>query len=136
MKKKSILRNIILLCFILVIIFVISYLNYYNNSHIRSEYRTNVFLLLIVPMMLKILLGISINGDQIYIEYNKEGKWNINLSKILILGVPSMIIAFIPILVLYDVVSIHLSENVVSIIWIFQILFGHIIATSFSKIKV
>ena len=108
MKRKPIFRNIILLCLILVIIFSISYLNYYNNIHIRSEYRTNVFLLLILPMILKILLGISINGDQIYSEYNKEGKWNINLSKILILGVPSMIIAFIPILVLYDVISIHL----------------------------
>ena len=85
-------------------------------------------------------IGAVLGLDSLIKERNKAGKWTINISKIIIIGIPSLIFALPLNLLLIDGISV---PNVImkilandNLMVICNVILGYIITTSFYKVEV
>jgi len=107
--------------------------NYFNDNFILP-----LFWALTTSIVLYIGFGFLMGLDYLLKERAKEGKWRINVSKLIIIGVPSLVFGFM----FYIIFLFHIptsifprvlfSENPTYMI-LFKILLGYTIATSFYK---
>ena len=99
--------------------------------------------LIIWSMILFVVLGLLLGLEKFLYEMKKEGKWKINLPKLILLGVPSLYFSLgifvlcIPITPIrqtlsYPIFYLLKYDNIISI---FQVILGYIIITSFIKVK-
>lgn len=90
-----------------------------------------------------ILFGLLLGLEKLLLEIRKDGKWRINLPRLILLGVPSLYfslgililsfpITFIRRTLSYPILYFLKYDDILSI---FQVTLGYIIITSFIKVK-
>jgi hypothetical protein len=132
MKNTKASHFIALLIILLAIFLNYLVIDYSTNIDIAitiTEYR----ILLIVILLSKMLLGISFGLDSFLLEIRKKGKIKMDISKLVIIGIPSLIISLIPSIVGLGILPYYFGSDISSIIPFFQILLGYIIISSFYK---
>lgn len=144
MKFKSWLRYLAHFIFILGLIFLASFVEYKLKYLMSTTYKYDPFLPAIITLIF-IILGASLGLEHLVRETKKEGRWIINLPKLILLGVPSLylglsLIAFysgVPFLgTLYYPVAFLSSltfGNVLQFSPVIQVLLGYFVITSFYK---
>ncbi|GMQ61253.1 hypothetical protein [Vallitalea maricola] len=120
-----------------IIILVIAFFNYkvinHTNNYIKKTYNYNI-LLVIFPIICLILFGISIGLISFFKEINTCGKWKKDTNKLIIIGLPSLIISLLPLLVYIGIIPYYFAvNNMLFISKLFQILLGYTIISSFHK---
>ena len=82
----------------LIILFftVILKLYCYNFISYYVTRNANTIVTAMVPILVTMLVGISIGISSFIKEKNEKGKWKINFCRLVIVGIPSFLIAFIP----------------------------------------
>ncbi|RII36139.1 hypothetical protein D2A34_01835 [Clostridium chromiireducens] len=125
--------SIVLLCYI---IFSSKILIYEKEQFQRTF---NNVPLIIWSIVIFIVLGLLLGLEKFLSEKKKDGRWKVNLSRLVLLGIPSLyfslgiMILSIPItFVRYPILYLLKYEDILSI---FQVILGYIIITSFIKEK-
>lgn len=94
-------------------------------------------------MIIFIVFGLLLGLEMFLLEMIKDGKWMINLPRLILLGAPSLYfssvililscpIALIRRTISYPILYFLKYEDILSI---FQVILGYIIITSFIKVK-
>lgn len=110
----------------------------YLNEQAQKFY--NILPLTIWRIVIFIVLGLLLGLEKFLLEIRKEGKWEINLPKVIFLGIPTLYFS-LSIFVYYcpiDFIRQPLSsfmETRMHFIPIFQMILGYILITSFNKVK-
>ena len=142
MKKnnwlKYFLYGLFLICYITLSDKIIVFLNnqYYHLT-------ISPFLLLLVKTIIFIIVGLLLGLESLLLETRKEGKWRVNLPKVIFLGIPSLYfcigtfiyyycpIVFVQVTLCYPI-RYFFDGN---FLMVFQIILGYTICTSLIKIK-
>jgi len=115
--------------------------------HILNEQRRNTFELvpgLIWSTVIFVVLGVLLGMEKFILERRKEGYWEVNLPKVILLGIPSLYLAFgvflnyLPLEFATQTLTYPLRfvlESNSSFWSIFQMIFGYIVVTSFYKVE-
>lgn len=91
-----------------------------------------------------VILGVLLGLDKVLVERKKVGKWKVNLTKVLFLGIPSLyfsisiFISLCPIDFIRQILSYPISgllKSDMNFIKAFQVVLGFTISTSFIKVK-
>lgn len=88
-------------------------------------------------IFISIIFGILLGLGYIINEYKKQGRWNINIVKLLIIGIPSLFCTFYE--PIYYLINIHppLALRIIVLSESFEIftgiLFGYVLITSIYK---
>lgn len=100
--------------------------------------------LIILSMIIFIMFGLLLGVEKFLLEMRKDGKWKINLPKLILLGIPSLYFSLgLLIIVSFPITFIQrtLSYPILyflkydAILSIFQVILGYIIITSFIKVR-
>lgn len=134
--------------YLIYILLLISFI-YLGNFVVESMIRyMDPFALLVKKDMMfslfSIPLGIVLGSEHILNEKAKEGKWILNIKRLLIMGIPILILAYGITLYYTEVNFIQVANNVlfrpflkseflVAYMAMFKLIFGYIIITSFYK---
>jgi hypothetical protein len=95
-------------------------------------------------MIIFIVLGLLLGLETFLLETRKEGTWRVNLPKIILLGVPTLyfslgiFIMYLPLSFIQQTLSYPLQfflEGSTHFLSIFQVIFGYIVITSFTKVE-
>lgn len=78
------------------------------------------------------IAGTVFGFEKLFCEIKKEGRWKINVPRLLILGMPSLLIGTGLFLFLPDYIS-FIWLNTILYSWFMQMLFGYVVVTSFYK---
>ena len=135
---KYFLYAVVLICYITLSDKMIVFLtNQYYHFTIGPS------LLLLVKTIIFIIVGLLLGLESLILETRKEGKWKVNLPKVIFLGLPSLYfsigtliyfycpIAFVQVTLCYPIR--HFFDG--NFLTVFQIILGYTICTSLSKIK-
>lgn len=82
-------KNIWLKYFLYAVI-LICYIAFSNKILIILSMTYNPFLILVGSTLIFIVVGLLLGLERLIVETRKEGKWGINLPKIIFLGIPSL----------------------------------------------
>lgn len=133
--------------FIIISIIIMTYWRHHFfvsiSRNARETFNYNPYLQNIISLFFYGSIGLLLGLEHLIKELKKEGKWVINISKIVLLGVPALYFS-LSIFVFYNnlplnnlwsqPISILLRNNGNSnFIVIFQVILGHTIITSFNK---
>lgn len=130
--RGNLLYALILFVMLFIVIAIDFYIKEYTQSYFIIWPRI-LFVSLILP-----IVGLLFGLPSLTQHFKSEGKWKVNLGKILIICLPAFICAnyafifFGRLNILYPIDKYLISE---STIYIFQILLGHSFITSFYKEK-
>jgi uncharacterized membrane protein YhaH (DUF805 family) len=110
---------------------------------IKQSQRTfNMLPYMIWSSVAFVILGLLLGLEKILLERKKEGKWKVNLPKVLFLGIPSlyfsisMFISLCPIDFIRQILSYPISvllKSDMNFVKAFQVVLGFTISTSFVK---
>ena len=103
--------------------YILTYLKELMNKTFQPE--PSFTLTIAVYVMLGILLGL----EHLFMERKKEGKWRINLPKLLLLGIPSLTCVF-PVIFYPLIHTLVSNEALLSLV---QVIFGYALSSSFYK---
>ncbi|GKU32344.1 hypothetical protein CFB3_44520 [Clostridium folliculivorans] len=98
--------------------------------------------LILWSMFIFILLGLLLGLEKLILESKKDGRWKINLPKLIFLGIPSLYFS-LGILIYYSpsisqVLSYPIQfflQNNIDFFSVFQVIFGYVISSSFIKVE-
>lgn len=140
MKKKTWLKYgiyiILLIAFLMLKEFVMKKLNYiYTRSWGAGN---SYFLFITIPLIFNLLLGMLIGSEHLINEIRKIGRWKINLPKLTILGLPSLLLSLS-----YHILYIN-NKFIQMTFWgvashfensfpVFQIILGYVLISSLYK---
>ena len=149
MKGKSWLRYLVTVFLIAMIVFLRAYVELVivMNNHVPQ---LGAWKYMIYGMVMCIAIGLLLGGEQLFTEIKKEGKWKINLPKIILLGLPALYLSLadivhMPIHLLEDVYNspfsvifnpwIAIASNTcyTEYITLIQVILGYVVITSFYK---
>lgn len=125
-----------------MIILLIGALNYiifkYSANYKPVDYNfhnSNFYIrVLLLPMLGRILFGMSIGLESLLTKVGKHVKLKINTTKLLIMGIPSLLISLIKIIGLFGIIPYYFFRNEIFLLSaLFQVLFGYIIISSIEK---
>lgn len=139
-KNKWILYSIYSVVLVFYIIFSSKILIFEKEQYQRTF---NNLPLIIWSMIIFIVFGLLLGLEMFLLEMRKDGKWMINLPRLILLGAPSLYfssgililscpIALIRRTISYPILYFLKYEDILSI---FQVILGYIIITSFIKVK-
>jgi uncharacterized membrane protein YhaH (DUF805 family) len=113
------------------------------ESIVKESQRTfNMLPYMIWSSIAFVILGVLLGLEKFMLERKKEGKWKVNLPKVLFLGIPSlyfsisMFIALCPIDFIRQILSYPISvllKSDMNFVKAFQVVLGFTISTSFIK---
>jgi len=116
------------------------------ESIVKESQRTfNMLPYMIWSSIAFVILGVLLGLEKFMLERKKEGKWKVNLPKVLFLGIPSlyfsisMFIALCPIDFIRQILSYPISvllKSDMNFEKAFQVVLGFTISTSFVKEKI
>ncbi|WP_304943816.1 hypothetical protein [Vallitalea guaymasensis] len=125
-----------------MIILLIGALNYiifkYSANYKPVDYNfhnSNFYIrVLLLPMIGRILFGMSIGLESLLPKVGKHVKLKMNTTRLLIMGIPSLLISLIKILYVFGIIHYYFIRNETFLLSaLFQILFGYIIISSIEK---
>lgn len=137
-KKMYLIYILLLISFIYLGNFVVESMIRYMDPFALLVKKDMMFSLFSIP------LGIVLGSEHILNEKAKEGKWILNIKRLLIMGIPILILAYGITLYYTEVNFIQVANNVlfrpflkseflVAYMAMFKLIFGYIIITSFYK---
>lgn len=138
--RKEIQKYIVLFLTMALLFFGLSVVNAevqkMKNTFLFNNTMVNFFIL---QFLMYLAIGKVLGLEKFYNEYKKNGTWKINISRLLIIGIPSLIlglfnvlyyiIQIIPIIISGPFIRFNMITNFM------QILLGYTIVTSFYKTK-
>jgi len=145
MRGKSWLKYLIYAVLIAAMVMLSAFIEDNFKRGLISDWRY-----LIACMVICIAIGLLLGGEYLFREIKKEGKWKLNLPKIIILGLPALYFSLadmihIPIHLLEAVynspfgvifdpwMAIGLNRSYAEYITLIQVILGYVIITSFYK---
>ncbi|WP_434511726.1 hypothetical protein [Desulfitobacterium sp. AusDCA] len=137
MKIKPWLKYLI---YIILLFFLIALREYveklFLNSYHRFKY-PEIFYYLVVNVFLGICIGLFLGLEHLIEELGKEGTWKINLTKLILVGLPSLYFSLANIWVLsgnrFMQELLYLNRYGSGYVSLFQMIFGYMVITSFFK---
>jgi len=149
MKGKPWLRYLATVLLIAMIVFLRAYV----ESVIETEDHMRLFgawKYIIYGMVMCIAIGLLLGAEHLFGEIKKEGKWELNLPKIILLGLPALylsladivympihLLEFVnnsPLGVIFDPwIAIAMNRCYTEYITLIQVLLGYVVITSFYK---
>lgn len=140
-------KNYWLSYFLYAVIFF-AYIFFSNKMfHVLNEQRSNTFEFfpgLIWSTVIFVILGVLLGLEKFILERRKEGHWEVNLPKVIFLGIPSLYLAFgvflyyCPLEFVNQTLTYPLRlflEGYSSFWSVFQMIFGYVVVTSFYKVE-
>ena len=135
MKSKYLLRSLFYLLLIITICIMGRGLLHVYNNYLQLAYDNNSLYLAFINFIFFGGIGIALGLDNFICSTKKKGKWKFNISKLLILGIPSLIcsISYVPFIfnLFNGTFPKAFSEN--NIIIISNVALGHTLISSFYK---
>ncbi|MBZ4645459.1 MAG: hypothetical protein PWR27_1405 [Petroclostridium sp.] len=136
MQVNRIKKSIIYLLILLVYIYSTQWLlKYFHNIKGKTFIHFPYFYSSII---ISILFGMIINIDYIVNEIKKQGKWKVNLEKLVLVGIPSLFLIFYE--TIYYLMDFSFLPSFLKLILYSEsfeiftsILLGHILITSIYK---
>ncbi len=137
MKKKW-LRYIIIILFMCCFIFSGKASLDGAQDYMKYTLRMPFIWLITNSIVLYIGFGFLLGLNHLLKEKIREGKWRVNLSKIIIMGIPSLILSY----AIYIVYLLHIPPSRIrdflltgtsTYMILFKVLLGYVVATSFYK---
>lgn len=139
MKIKSWLKYLVYS--LLIFLFVFLRENVVNEIEVYFKTRSlSNIIINIINIINVVVVGVLIGLEQFICEVKKDGRWKINLPKFILVGLPSLYLSCSTVLILtgsiisYPVLWIW-QHGYSSYMPLFQLISGHVIITSFSKIS-
>jgi len=142
MQFKSVKGNIIYAVLLFTVMMVVFYIEMRIRERVATEF--NYLTKIIYIAISYPIVGAMIGLPNLWKQFNEEGLWKVNAPRMIFLGLPSFVIAnfvfaatFLPnetIMLLASKNFMLLSMSDV-ITYVFQILFGFVLVTSFYKKK-
>lgn len=140
MKIKTWFKYLIYISLIYLIVFGEQYYLAIINENSKILFDTNPFYLNFIMIILNGCIGITLGVEHLICEIRKEGNWNINLPKLVLMGVPSLYFS-LTIFIYYKIINLPsrpifiLLKGGNKFITISQLILGYIIITSFYKVN-
>ena len=140
MRKRLWLKYFIYINLLIVLIFLKEYLTQKLQFTYNRTWGAGVsyILLITVPFIFNLVIGLFLGTDHFIMEIKKVGTWNINLPKLILVGLPSLFFSLT-----YHIACINnpfvqskLLNYVVlgtDFIPVFQIVFGYVCITCLYK---
>lgn len=93
MKNNTWIKNLIYLLLIVALFWVGTMLlsNYFKE--VQRSYETNISLIILINLIFFGGIGIILGLDNFILQLKKEGKFRVDVSKLIVLGVPSLILS-------------------------------------------
>ncbi|WP_069999949.1 hypothetical protein [Cellulosilyticum sp. I15G10I2] len=141
MKIKDWLKYLLYIILILFIITIKVYVGNLSIAYSEQELRVN-YCYMVISVLIHVCIGVVLGLEHIIKEIGKEGKWKINLPKLISVGMPSLYFAltyiriyngiqFLQNIIVYPVVQF--ARYVSGSVPLFQIILGYVVITSFYK---
>lgn len=130
MKINTWLKNFIYLLLIIVLTWygetILS--NYY--AKMQSSYTSNILLIMLVNLVFFGGIGVILGLDNFILQFKMKGQWRVNLPKLIIIGLPSLILS-----VPYIIFTLFpfTMQFIDTICLISNIVFGYILVSSIVK---
>ena len=132
--KLKILRYIIFLLVIILLFFGVSIADESVKTYLKNTGDTNSFIL---QFIIYCIAGGILGLEKILSERKKNGRWKINLLRLIVVGLPSFLVGIIVILIF----ALALNSQILTLSFVsfnlfvnfMQMFFGYIIVTSFYK---
>ncbi len=141
MAGKQWIKHVIYLVFLVMLVLIRLHFMKLAKAYSNETFRINYYFLAVI-FLTNILLGILLGVEHLIREMKAKGTWKINFPKLILLGVPALYFSIANFavysqntLVQYIFVfplRIFLIYDM-SILYIFQLIFGYIVITSFCK---
>jgi len=144
MKIKIWLKYLVYGLVILASMSLSSYLSYKYKTHMALTFQPNL-LLLAICILINMIIGAILGFERFIKERRKDGRWKINLPKMILLGIPSFYVSIFQIAfysgvtyiarIMYPIAFISglTFGGFITSFQIFQILFGYCVITSLYK---
>lgn len=140
--KKSWLKYLIYIILIFTLLYLDAYLSKQQVIDRATTFQFS-YLYFLTTMVIRICIGFSLGLEYINREMKKEGKWKVNLPKVIFMAIPSLYFSIVSLLfntfhneflqkVLYKP-SWYFIKLGYDFTFIFQILLGFFLITSFYK---
>ncbi|MBW9171693.1 hypothetical protein K2F43_10765 [Clostridium estertheticum] len=141
MKEKSWLKYFFIILIILFIVFSGQHILDGINRNAQETYNTHPYLQNILMIIFYGGIGLLLGLEHLIHEIKKEGTWIINVPKFLLMGLPSLYFS-LAVFIYYSSnqlvrnisypIGILITSNQ-SFIWVFPLILGYSIITSFYK---
>jgi len=143
MKIRKSLKYLTYTILIFFLIFFRGHIEQLNRLYFDREFDLNKSYL-IINFLISISLGIFIGLRHTMNEVRKNGKWQVDFSKLIIIGFPLLFISLYHIwiygdiqilkdIIVYGLGSLRIFGLSTSSVSLFQVILGYIIVTSFHK---
>lgn len=141
MAGKQWLKHFIYLVVVIILVLIRVHFMKLAKAYSNETFLINYYFLSMV-ILTNILLGILLGVEHLISEMKAKGTWKINFPKLILLGVPALYfsIAYVAIYSQNTLVQYIFSYPLrifltydTSIFYIFQLIFGYVIITSFCK---
>lgn len=144
MKIKSWSKYLV---YFLLIFFLVVLREYVRKLFLASYHRfvyPEMFYYLVINLLLGICVGLFLGLEHLIREFRKEGMWEINKPKLILVGLPSLYFSlgniwfisghqFVKEIIAYPIY--YLLRYVSGYESLFQVIFGYVVITSFLKDK-
>lgn len=130
MLKESYCKYIIYITLIIAYLFVNAYITHLINLNMESTY-TITPIMIIYGETKYMVLGLILGLENIIREKKKEGNWKIHAKKLLIIGLPLLILAVLP----YKLTMLTMQKDNTTIRIMSAVILGYITISSFYKSK-
>lgn len=142
MKVKSWFKYLIYITLILFLIVLRDYVGkLVSESYYRFENSSAIYYA-VISLILGICIGAFLGLEHLIGECGKEGRWKINLPKLILVGLPSLYVSLTNIYFFSGSVFImkiiaqplsYLLKYGLDHVSLFQVIFGFVVITSFFK---
>lgn len=142
MKIKTWLKYFVYAFIIIAFMYLVEYVLIYLKK-LQETFGMSIYQYGLITFILYAAIGFLIGLEYLLKEKRKNGKWKVNLSKLILMGLPSLyfslyFIFYCPVLfirnALIQPIEFFLRVNM-NLITIFQLLFGYIVITSLYKVS-
>lgn len=139
MKRKSWLKYLIYFPLIFFLIVLRQFVEKsFSASYYRFEY-PEMFYYMVISLLLGVCIGLFLGLEHLIRELGKEGKWKINLPKLILVGLPSLYFSLSNIWILCgnqfirEIIAYPLFRYGSGDVSLFQVILGYVVITSFYK---
>jgi hypothetical protein len=142
MKLKAIFKYLIYISLIILLIVLREYVEHLWKESFRRFFQFNYFYL-IGGILITISIGVLLGMENFIRELRKKGKWKVNLTKLILTGLPSLYFSLSNFLMYYNNTVLHstIAYPLARFLWfgtgyvvLFQLILGYILITSFYKV--
>lgn len=131
MSEDLIMRTWLKYLLYILIICMVSFSRQYFTTLRGTTY---IALFNIGVMILNVMVGVLLGAEVLDSEFKKEGSWKVNTPKLVLVGLPSLLIGFSSLILFGEFAFIgNLPQAIFANSGVFQLIFGYAISTSFYK---